>query len=338
MATRTRGLQRGNAVAQDARLTGFWDDQEDVPDDKPRIKMVISGLTGSGKTDLAMTAPEVVGAILVDPNGRDTVMAALRGRGRWEGNPRKIFIPKDDLRAPLLNPLRMGQFLKEAEEAVSRGEEDPTRIVHKEHMDRVQGAIGALCVDDRVRTLLIDGANKIHQSASFAEHGRIEKIIQRDRGEMNRIMTDIMQAADLAGKHTIITAEAQSRYVDVRTLSGHTQSKETQFLKRGGWGGLGGCVRIEAMSIFCNDSNMVDRANFIIEDHFDDFDASSKLFWKRLKRNVESFKVGDFIMIIQQSKDNVGLLISDREWSVLVNKEITFPELYRRVWDRELDE
>jgi hypothetical protein len=315
-----------------------------MPNEKPRLKLAIAGLTGSGKTRIALTAEEAIGAILVDPNGRDTVMAALHGRGEWKGKPRRIFVPKVDLRAPLFNPIRLGQLIKEAEAAVARGEKDPTQLIHKEHMMRVQSAIGELCVDDRVRTILIDGANKIHQSASFAEHGRIEKVMQRERGEMNRILTDIMQAPDLAGKHTIITAEAGSRYVDVtqRSRDGQSQVKsvETQFLKRGGWGGLGGTVRVEAMSMFCNDNMMVDRANFILEDHFDGFVASGAEFWKRVRkrnpRSVDSCVVGDFLLILQQSKDNVDLLIGEREWSVFVNKEITFPELYRRVWDREL--
>ena len=273
-------------------------------------------------------------------------MDAVHGRGEWKGKPRRIFLPKADLRAPLNNPIRLGQLIMEAEAAVARGEKDPTQLIHKEHMMHVQAAIGEFCVEPRIKSIVIDGANKIHQSASFAEHGRIEKVMQRERGEMNRILTDIMQAPDLAGKHTIITAEAQSRWVDLpsRGRDGQTVTKstETKFLKRGGWSGLGGTVRVEAMSMFCSDNDMVDRANFILEDHFDGFETSSRVFWTRIKkrfpRGVDSVKVGDFLLILQQSKDNVDLLIGEREWSVFVNKEINFPEIYRRVWDRELDD
>lgn len=309
----------------------YEDDEPSILSRRPTLRIAVDGPTGGGKTWFGLTGESRVGALLVDPNGMDTAAKASR-RGI------KVLVPKDDLRAPMANPMRMGRIIREAEKAVAAGLPDPTREVHKEHMERIQNALGALCMRDDVRTILIDGAVKIHMSASFAEHGRVEKVMMRDRGEQNRIMTDIFQAAAIADKHLVVTSEADSRWVNVKK-GDQEIGKETQFYQRKGWRGLGGAVRVEALMLFLNDSTLVDRANYIMEDHWEGYEGKGEKFWKRVKRGGDqTLKVNDYVMWIKQSKDNTGLLSTDRDGSVLLNREITFAEVYSRVWGRDLED
>lgn len=294
---------------------------------------MLQGPSGGGKTRLACTGPAWIAPVIVDPNGKPTV-DKMRSQGA------KILVPKFDVLAPEHNPMRLHKILKEAQVEVDAGRDDPTKQVHRDHMNRILHAIGSVIQEDRVRTLLIDGAYQIANSATYMEHGRLEKIRQRNRGEQNRILSDILNAAIKSDKHVIITSEVTSKYVDSGRVdkSGEPIQNETPlYRRRGGWTGLSGSFRVEANMMVCESTDQVERANYNITDHFDGFEKAEKRFWKRVRPGDHpTCKSGDWVMIIFASKDNTDLLRGDRDLSVLMNEEITFKEVYSRVWGREL--
>lgn len=149
------------------------------------------GEHGTGKTRLIATAPDV-GVIPLDRKTRGTIE-----RVRAELNPTgRIWFPKIDF-IRQANPMALAVM----------SPEDSIKYYRK-HVDRIKDACWTLADPKHpCRTIGIDSGSQLWEDILFANYGRNQKIMPRDRGSANQEMKDLLNS--LQGKHLIITHRAR---------------------------------------------------------------------------------------------------------------------------------
>ena len=181
-------------------MEGFSTNTE--PDDK--VAIALFGKEGSGKTRFCCTAPDPIGFIPLDRKTRRTVNSINKELGK------QIYMPDDDF-VRVSNPMKLAT-LKD-----SCGSSMPTKSpgghlccakhYYRQHVNAVKQAAFTLYEHPSIRTIIIDTGTQLWEDMLFAEFGRSQRIMPRDRGAVNQEMIDLLNC--LSGKNLIITHKAK---------------------------------------------------------------------------------------------------------------------------------
>lgn len=153
------------------------------------LALAIFGEQGSGKTRFACTAPDPIGFIPLDRKTRKTVE-------RWMKEfDKKIIMPKADF-------IRVGNAMQ-----LAKMDEREAKKHYRQHVDAIKEAAFRMYDIPEVRTVVIDTGTQLWEDMLFAEYGRSQRIMPRDRGPANQEMIDFLNF--MSGKHLILTHKAQ---------------------------------------------------------------------------------------------------------------------------------
>lgn len=186
-------------------IPGFTTDT--TPDD--RIALSVFGPPGSGKTRFSVSAPGPIGFIPLDRKSRKTVDMVKAELGA------EVYMPKRDLVTPI-NPMKLAMMASECtNKTLLIDTKKPCPMCCAKHYHRwqvnlIKEAVYQLHDHPDIQTIVIDSGTAFYEDLMFATFGRAERIMQRDRGPINREMRDFY--ASLASKHLIVIHEAREIY------------------------------------------------------------------------------------------------------------------------------
>jgi hypothetical protein len=158
-----------------------------------RLAIAGFGRAGTGKSRFSLTMPGKVGVIPLDRKTRRTLERAADEMGVSKG---KIVMPKQDF-VRLESPMKLAMMSNDAAMAF-----------YREHVNKVKDAIWTLAEKADVDSIVIDTGTQLSEDVLFANYGRDQKIMPRDRGTYNSEMKQLL--ASLQHKHIFITHEAKS--------------------------------------------------------------------------------------------------------------------------------
>jgi len=151
--------------------------------------IALHGLEGSGKTRFIATAPDPIGVVALDRKTRYTIAVVAEEFGK------KVFMPTEDF-------IRHGDPIKLA------SMNEPTAKKHyMDHVKRVMEACYLLRDHKDIKTVALDTGSQLWEDIMIAEYGRNQRVLPRDRGPVNQMMIDFLNA--MTGKHFIITHKAK---------------------------------------------------------------------------------------------------------------------------------
>lgn len=152
-----------------------------------RLAICNFGEHGTGKTRLIATAPDV-GVIPLDRKTRGTIE-----RVRKEISPNsQIWFPKADY---IRHEDPMALAMLPPEESMK---------YYRKHVNKIKDACWTLADPKHpCRTIAIDSGSQLWEDILFANYGRNQKIMPRDRGSANQEMKDLLNS--IQGKHLIVT-------------------------------------------------------------------------------------------------------------------------------------
>ena len=154
------------------------------------------GDSGTGKTRLIATAPGPVGVIPLDRKTRATVE-----RVRKDLFPdKKILFPREDF-------IRHGEPMK-----LAMMSPDESIKYYRTHVNKVKDAAYSLAERKDIKTIAIDSGSQLWEDILFANYGRNQKIMPRDRGSANQEMKDFLNS--IQNKHLIITHRSREMWVN----------------------------------------------------------------------------------------------------------------------------
>lgn len=149
------------------------------------------GEHGTGKSRLGVTMPGRIGVIPLDRKTRGTII-----RDRQIINPtKKILLPKEDF-------IRHAQPMQLAMMTPEKSIE-----YYRKHVNAIKNACWTLAECKDVQSIFIDSGSQLWEDILFANYGRNQKIMPRDRGSANQEMKDLL--ASLQDKHLMITHRAK---------------------------------------------------------------------------------------------------------------------------------
>lgn len=170
---------------KEIKIKGFTTNPQ--PDDA--LAIAVFGEQGSGKTRFCTTAPDPIGFIPLDRKARKTVHKVAKEMGKV------VLMPEDDF-------IRVAKPM----ELAVMGTEDAKKYYRK-HVNAIKEAAFTLYAHPLIRTICIDTGTQLWEDILFANFGRAERIMPRDRGSANQEMIDFLNA--LSGKNLIITHKAR---------------------------------------------------------------------------------------------------------------------------------
>lgn len=153
-----------------------------------QLAIAVFGLAGSGKTRFCCTAPDPIGFIPLDRKTRRTVERVSRELGKTVVMPEQDFVRVE-------NPMKLA--VMDVTEA---------KKWYRAHVNRIKEAAFRLYDHKQIRSIVIDSASQLWEDMLFAEFGRAQRIMPRDRGAVNQEMIDLLNC--LGGKHLILTHKA----------------------------------------------------------------------------------------------------------------------------------
>lgn len=180
----------------------------------------IFGEHGAGKTRFCITAPDPIGFIPLDRKARKTIEKTARELGKVVVMPDKDFIRVE-------NPMAL---------AVMKPED--AKVYYRKHVNTVKEAAFKLYQHKDIKTVCIDTGTQLWEDMLFAEFGRSQRIMPRDRGPCNQEMIDFLNA--LSGKNLIVTHRAKEIW------SGGDAGKPTGRYEHAGFPHLGYYVNVLA--------------------------------------------------------------------------------------------
>ena len=175
---------REHQRAKFVELTGTSPDQ---------LAIALFGAAGSGKSRLAATMPGKVGIIPLDRKTRRTIERVAKGLGLPKG---KIVFPADDL-------VRLGKPMQ-----LMLMDNDAAIRFYREHVNRIKDAVFTLAEDPKIDSIVIDSGTQLAEDVLFANYGRDQKIMPRDRGAFNSEMKQIL--VSVQHKQFLMTHEARA--------------------------------------------------------------------------------------------------------------------------------
>ena len=171
------------------------------------------GPPGSGKTRLGTTLPGKVAVIPFDMKCRRTVSNLERSGVIPRG---KCVFPKDD-------------FVRHVKPMALIAMDNAAQMRHyRQHIERAKEAIYSVVDRADIDSIMIDPGTQLSEDVLFANYGRDQKIMPRDRGEFNSEMKLILSS--MAGKNLLITHEAKETWRGEKPTGKFTWK---------GWGSLG---------------------------------------------------------------------------------------------------
>lgn len=150
--------------------------------------VALFGMEGSGKTHFIATCPDPIGVIALDRKTRFTIKKVARDLGK------QVFMPKKDF-IRVERPLDLATM-----------KEEKVKTYYMNHVKEVMEAAYALCEHKDVRTVAIDTGTQLWEDIMFAEFGRNQRVMPRDRGAVNQMMIDFLNA--MQAKHLVLTHKA----------------------------------------------------------------------------------------------------------------------------------
>lgn len=152
------------------------------------LAISVFGEHGCGKTRFAITAPDPIGFVPLDRKARKTVELTAKALHKTVLMPTADFIRVE-------NPLKLAIM-----------EEKAAREYYRRHVDAVKEAAFKLYGHPDIRTVVIDTGTQLWEDILFANYGRNQRVMPRDRGPANQEMMDLLNV--LSGKNLIITHKA----------------------------------------------------------------------------------------------------------------------------------
>lgn len=232
-------------------IPGFSDDT--TPADKHCFS--VFGGPGSGKTRFCCTAPDPIGFVSLDRKSRKTVDKVRQELGKT------VIMSDPDLVKPL-QPMKLAMLKPNCEvKAVSTATNKPAPMCCAVHhyrwqVNRIKEAVYALHDHPAIRTIVIDGMALLWDDILFAEFGRTQKIMMRDRANPNREMKEFI--GSLSDKHLILTHEAKQVYKN---------DKPTGKFESAGWNKTGYNVNCEVEFVNDETKGEEDEGRFYIDVH-----------------------------------------------------------------------
>lgn len=165
------------------------------------IALAIFGEKGSGKTRFACTAPSPIGFIPLERKSRRTV-------AKWaETLDKQILMPDQDF-IRVANPMQIASLKVDCSKSLTVDCAKPQPVCcskhyYRWHVDTIKRAAFELYNHPDINSIVLDSGTQLWEDMLFAEFGRSQRIMPRDRGAVNQEMTDLLNA--LSGKHLIIT-------------------------------------------------------------------------------------------------------------------------------------
>lgn len=207
---------------------------EESADEANKFCVSSFGEEGSGKTHFGGTLPSPIGVVALDRKTRKTIIKSAKLHDK------KIIIPDIDF-IRVNNPMQLAMMADDCgkHKKPEFGSEMPvccSSHYYRWHVNRVKQAAFTLVEmpEKKCRSIVIDSGTQFKEDVMFANYGRSQKVIPRDRGAFNQEMIDFMNA--LSSKHVLITHKAK----DVWKNENKTGEQE-----RNGFNQMGYHVNIE---------------------------------------------------------------------------------------------
>lgn len=162
-----------------------------------KLAIASFGPSGSGKTRMIATMPGKIGVIPLDRKSKRTIERVAAERNLPKG---KIIFPKDDL-------VRLGKPM-----TLMLMDNDGAMKFYRDHVNKVKDAIFTLAEDPTIDSIAIDSGTQLSEDVLFANYGRDQKIMPRDRGTYNSELKQIFVA--MQGKQVLVTHEARAIWVN----------------------------------------------------------------------------------------------------------------------------
>lgn len=136
------------------------------------LAIAVHGLQGAGKSRFACTFPDPIGYIALDRKARRTVERVSKELGKT------VVMPVEDF-VRVSNPIQLANMKL-----------DVAMAFYRNHVDTVKQAIYKMV--PAVKSIVIDTGSQLFEDMMFAHYGRAQRIMPRDRGELNQEMIDLL--------------------------------------------------------------------------------------------------------------------------------------------------
>lgn len=176
--------------------------------DPDAMSVASFGQQGAGKSRFAATYPSPIGVIALDRKTRATIGKAAKEFGK------KVIMPEDDF-IRTGNPMQLAMLPDDCGKSFkpkfgSAMPECCSIHFYRWHINRIKQAAFQLVElpKSKCKSIIIDTGSQFSEDALYANYGRSQKIMPRDRGAYNQEMIDFLNS--LEGKHTLITHKAKA--------------------------------------------------------------------------------------------------------------------------------
>lgn len=189
---------QGPAQVQFVELSG---------DEHDKVGVGSFGQQGTGKTNFGASFPDPIGVVPLDRKTRYTIAKAAQLLGK------KVILPKDDL-IRVTNPMQLAMMPDDCGKSLKPryGSAQPqccTIHYYRWHVNRVKETAFRLAEmpDSKCKSIVVDTGSQLSEDMLFANYGRSQKIMPRDRGAYNQEMIDFLNS--ISNKHFLITHKAR---------------------------------------------------------------------------------------------------------------------------------
>lgn len=185
--------------------------------DEPKLCMAVFGEANSGKTRFAVTSPDPIAVLPLTRKSMPTVVKTAREFGK------RVIMPDLDL-VRVDNPLSIAMMKGDCGNnnlkipLIGSRPECCQKHYYRWHVNRVKSVLYRFVQmpEEQCRTVVIDDGTTLATDVLFANYGRDEKIMPRDRQAFDKEMWEIFNVGQ--SKHLVVPFESSEIYVnDVAT-------------------------------------------------------------------------------------------------------------------------
>ncbi len=142
------------------------------------LVVATDGKPRTGKSRFAATAPDPIGVMINDRNSRWTFAKHAKETGKKIVAPDKDFIRVED-------PIKLATLSV-----------DQAMAYYRKHVDAFKKEYFSMLADKTIKSIVIDTGTQLSEDVLFANYGRNQRIMARDRGAYNQEMKDMLVACD----------------------------------------------------------------------------------------------------------------------------------------------
>lgn len=214
----------------------------------------VFGGPGAGKTRFTISAPDPIGFVSLDRKSRKTVDVIRQELDKV------VYMSDENLIQPV-NPMKMAMLAPDCTSKVVKVN-TPTapmccaKHFHRWQVNRIKEAVYTLHAHPAIRTIVIDGMTTFWEDVLFAEFGRSQRIMPRDRSTPNREMKEFILS--LKDKHLILTHESRDVWKN---------DKPTDRCELAGWSHTGYNVNAEIEFVCDEHKAETDEGRFYVNVH-----------------------------------------------------------------------